>query len=114
VLAANSRTAEQSLRAATLRSEREQELAPKIGPQVNLTSLGSLAANLVGSGACSIMAAARANAPLLWPTSEVAAWGGGGVGGVGASWRKTTNNRVSTALKTDITKRDRGGAIPPR
>ncbi|MCP3877722.1 MAG: TolC family protein, partial [Sulfitobacter sp.] len=48
VLAANSRTAEAELRAATLRSEAaSKNWLPKIGPQVSLTSLGSLAANLV-------------------------------------------------------------------
>jgi adhesin transport system outer membrane protein len=48
VLAANSRTAEAELRAATLRSEAaSKNWLPKIGPQISLTSLGSLAANLV-------------------------------------------------------------------
>ena len=48
VLAANARTAEADLRAARLRSEAaSKNWLPRIGPQVSLTSLGSLVANLV-------------------------------------------------------------------
>jgi adhesin transport system outer membrane protein len=48
VLAANSRTAEAELRSARLRSEAaSKNWLPKIGPQISLTSLGSVVANLV-------------------------------------------------------------------
>lgn len=48
VLAANSRTAEAELRAARLRSEAaSKNWLPRIGPQISLTSLGSVVANLV-------------------------------------------------------------------
>ena len=48
VLAANSRAAEAELRSARLRSEAaSKNWLPKIGPQISLTSLGSLVANLV-------------------------------------------------------------------
>jgi len=48
VLAANARAAESELRSARLRSEAaSKNWLPKIGPQVSLTSLGSVVANLV-------------------------------------------------------------------
>lgn len=48
VLAANSRAAEAELRSARLRSEAaSKNWLPKIGPQISLTSLGSVVANLV-------------------------------------------------------------------
>lgn len=48
VLAANSRTAESELRAAQLRSRAaSKNWLPSIGPNISLTSLGSLVANLV-------------------------------------------------------------------
>jgi adhesin transport system outer membrane protein len=48
VLAANSRAAEAELRSARLRSEAaSKNWLPKIGPQISLSSLGSLVANLV-------------------------------------------------------------------
>ncbi|MCZ4257897.1 TolC family protein [Sulfitobacter sp. G21635-S1] len=48
VLAANSRTAEAELRAARLRSEAaSMNWLPRIGPDISLTSLGSVVANLV-------------------------------------------------------------------
>ncbi len=48
VLAANSRAAESELRAARLRSEAaSKNWLPKIGPQISLTSLSSVVANLV-------------------------------------------------------------------
>ena len=48
VLAANSRAAESELRSARLRSEAAaKNWLPKIGPQISLTSLGSVVANLV-------------------------------------------------------------------
>ncbi len=48
VLAANSRSAESELRAAQLRARAESKnWLPQIGPNVNLTSLGALVANLV-------------------------------------------------------------------
>jgi adhesin transport system outer membrane protein len=48
VLAANSRSAEAELRSARLRAEAaSKNWLPKIGPQISLTSLGSLVANLV-------------------------------------------------------------------
>lgn len=48
VLAANSRAAEAELRAALLRSEaRSQNWLPRLGPAVNLTSLGSVITSLV-------------------------------------------------------------------
>ncbi len=48
VLAANSRTAEAELRAARLRSEAaSKNWLPRIGPDISLTSLGSVVANLV-------------------------------------------------------------------
>lgn len=48
VLAANARAAEADLRAARLRSEAaSKNWLPKIGPQITLSSMGSLVANLV-------------------------------------------------------------------
>ena len=48
VLAANARAAEAELRSARLRSEAaSKNWLPKIGPQISLSSLGSLVANLV-------------------------------------------------------------------
>lgn len=48
VLAANSRAAESELRAARLRSEAaSKNWLPRIGPDISLTSLGSVVANLV-------------------------------------------------------------------
>tara|TARA_R100000935_G_scaffold8243_4_gene17243 strand:- start:1695 stop:2969 length:1275 start_codon:yes stop_codon:yes gene_type:complete len=90
VLAANSRTAEAELRAATLRSEAaSKNWLPKIGPQVNLTSLGSLAANLVVDQVLFDNGRRAGERAFAVADVEVAA----------VSLAQDTNNRVSTALK---------------
>jgi adhesin transport system outer membrane protein len=90
VLAANSRTAEAELRAATLRSEAaSKNWLPKIGPQVNLTSLGSLAANLVVDQVLFDNGRRAGERAFAVADVEVAA----------VSLAQDTNNRVATALK---------------
>jgi adhesin transport system outer membrane protein len=90
VLAANSRTAEAELRAATLRSEAaSKNWLPKIGPQVSLTSLGSLAANLVVDQVLFDNGRRKGEREFAVADVEVAA----------VSLAQDTNKRVATALK---------------
>ncbi|WP_372989002.1 TolC family protein [Sulfitobacter sp.] len=90
VLAANSRTAEAELRAATLRSEAaSKNWLPKIGPQVSLTSLGSLAANLVVDQVLFDNGRRKGERAFAVADVEVAA----------VSLAQDTNKRVATALK---------------
>ncbi len=90
VLAANSRTAEAELRAATLRSEAaSKNWLPKIGPQVSLTSLGSLAANLVVDQVLFDNGRRAGERAFAVADVEVAA----------VSLAQDTNDRVATALK---------------
>jgi adhesin transport system outer membrane protein len=89
VLAANSRTAEAELRAATLRSEAaSKNWLPKIGPQISLTSLGSLAANLVVDQVLFDNGRRKGEREFAVADVEVAA----------VSLAQDTNNRVATAL----------------
>jgi adhesin transport system outer membrane protein len=90
VLAANSRTAEAELRAATLRSEAaSKNWLPKIGPQVSLTSLGSLAANLVVDQVLFDNGRRKGEREFAIADVEVAA----------VSLAQDTNKRVASALK---------------
>lgn len=74
VLAANSRAAEAELRAATLRSEaRAQNWLPRLGPAVNLTSLGSIVTSLVLNQAIVDHGARRAERDFAQADVEVAA-----------------------------------------
>ena len=89
VLAANSRTAEAELRAATLRSEAaSKNWLPRIGPQVSLTSLGSLAANLVVDQVLFDNGRRKGEREFAVADVEVAA----------VSLAQDTNRRVATAL----------------
>ena len=90
VLAANSRTAEAELRAATLRSEAaSKNWLPRIGPQVSLTSLGAVAANLVVDQVLFDNGRRKSERAFAVADVEVAA----------VSLAQDTNNRVATALK---------------
>lgn len=90
VLAANSRTAESEVRAATLRSEAaSKNWLPKIGPQISLTSLGSLAANLVVDQVLFDNGRRAGERAFAVADVEVAA----------VSLAQDTNDRVATALK---------------
>ncbi len=89
VLAANSRTAEAELRAATLRSEAaSKNWLPRIGPQISLTSLGSLVANLVVDQVLFDNGRRRGERAFAVADVEVAA----------VSLAQDTNRRVATAL----------------
>lgn len=90
VLAANSRTAEAELRAATLRSEAaSKNWLPRIGPQVSLTSLGSLAANLVVDQVLFDNGRRKGERAFAVADVEVAA----------VALAQDTNKRVATALE---------------
>jgi outer membrane protein, adhesin transport system len=89
VLAANSRTAEAELRAATLRSKAaSKNWLPQIGPQINLTSLGSVAANLVVDQVLFDNGRRKGEREFAVADVEVAA----------VSLAQDTNERVATAL----------------
>jgi adhesin transport system outer membrane protein len=89
VLAANSRTAEAELRAARLRSEAaSKNWLPKIGPQVSLTSLGSLVANLVVDQVLFDNGRRKGEREFAIADVEVAA----------VNMAQDTNDRVHTAL----------------
>ncbi len=90
VLAANSRSAEAELRAATLRSEAaSKNWLPKIGPQISLTSLGSLVANLVVDQVLFDNGRMKGEREFAIADVEVAA----------VSLAQDTNDRVQTALQ---------------
>lgn len=89
VLAANSRAAEAELRSARLRSEAaSKNWLPKIGPQVSLTSLGSLVANLVVDQVLFDNGRKKGEREFAIADVEVAA----------VSLAQDTNERVGTAL----------------
>ena len=89
VLAANSRTAEAELRAATLRSEAaSKNWLPKIGPQISLTSLGAVVANLVVDQVLFDNGRRKGEREFAVADVEVAA----------VSLAQDTNKRVATAL----------------
>lgn len=89
VLAANSRTAESELRAARLRSEAaSKNWLPKIGPQISLTSLGSLVANLVVDQVLFDNGRQKGEREFAVADVEVAA----------VNLAQDTNDRVHTAL----------------
>lgn len=89
VLAANSRAAEAELRSARLRSEAaSKNWLPKIGPQISLTSLGSLVANLVVDQVLFDNGRRKGEREFAIADVEVAA----------VSLAQDTNNRVHTAL----------------
>ncbi len=90
VLAANSRTAEAELRAATLRSEAaSKNWLPRIGPQISLTSLGTLAANLVVDQVLFDNGRLKGEREFALADVEVSA----------VSLAQDTNKRVATALR---------------
>lgn len=94
VLAANSRTAEAELRSARLRAEAaSKNWLPKIGPQISLTSLGSLVANLVVDQVLFDNGRKKGEREFAIADVEVAA----------VSLSQDTNDRVHTALKLYIT-----------
>lgn len=89
VLAANSRAAEASLRAARLRSAaKSHNWLPSLGPSVNLTSLGSLVTSLVLSQAILDNGARRAERAYAQADVEVAA----------IALAEDSNSRVHEAL----------------
>ncbi len=89
VLAANSRAAESELRSARLRSEAaSKNWLPKLGPQVSLTSLGSLVANLVVDQVLFDNGRLKGEREFAIADVEVAA----------VSLAQDTNDRVHTAL----------------
>ena len=89
VLAANARTAEAELRAARLRSEAaSKNWLPRIGPQVSLTSLGSLVANLVVDQVLFDHGRLKGEREFAVADVEVAA----------VTLAQDTNERVATAL----------------
>lgn len=93
VLAANSRTAEAELRSARLRSEAaSKNWLPKIGPQVSLTSLGSLVANLVVDQVLFDNGRLKGEREFAIADVEVAA----------VNLAVDTNDRVQTALELYI------------
>ena len=113
VLAANSRTAEAELRSARLRSEAaSKNWLPKIGPDVSLTSLGSLVANLVVDQVLFDNGRLKGEREFAIADVEVAA----------VNLALDTNDRVQTALElyvraaearekvalTDVSLRDMG------
>lgn len=94
VLAANARTAEAELRAARLRSEAaSKNWLPRIGPQVSLTSLGSLVANLVVDKVLFDHGRMKGEREFAVADVEVAAVG----------LAQDSNDRVHTALQLYIT-----------
>lgn len=89
VLAANARAAEAELRSARLRSEAaSKNWLPKIGPQVSLTSLGSVVANLVVDQVLFDNGRKEGEREFAIADVEVAAVG----------LAQDTNERVATAL----------------
>ena len=89
VLAANARAAESELRSARLRSEAaSKNWLPKIGPQVSLTSLGSVVANLVVDQVLFDNGRKKGEREFAIADVEVAA----------VSLAQDTNARVATAL----------------
>lgn len=94
VLAANSRTAEAELRSARLRAEAaSKNWLPRIGPQISLTSLGSLVANLVVDQALFDNGRRKGERAFAIADVEVAA----------VSLSQDTNDRVHTALTLYVT-----------
>lgn len=94
VLAANSRTAEAELRSARLRAEAaSKNWLPRIGPQISLTSLGSLVANLVVDQVLFDNGRKKGEREFAIADVEVAA----------VSLSQDTNDRVHTALKLYVT-----------
>jgi adhesin transport system outer membrane protein len=94
VLAANSRAAEAELRSARLRSEAaSKNWLPKIGPQISLTSLGSLVANLVVDQVLFDNGRLKGEREFAIADVEVAAVG----------LAQDTNDRVGTALDLYLT-----------
>ncbi len=90
VLAANSRAAEAELRSARLRSEAaSKNWLPKIGPQISLTSLGSLVANLVVDQVLFDNGRKKGEREFAIADVEVAA----------VKLSQDTNDRVHTALE---------------
>ncbi len=90
VLAANSRAAESELRSARLRAEAaSKNWLPKIGPQVSLTSLGSLVANLVIDQVLFDNGRKKGEREFAVADVEVAA----------VNLAQDTNDRVQTALE---------------
>ena len=89
VLAANSRAAESELRSARLRSEAaSKNWLPKIGPQISLSSLGSVVANLVVDQVLFDNGRKKGEREFAIADVEVAA----------VSLAQDTNARVATAL----------------
>lgn len=94
VLAANSRAAESELRSARLRSEAaSKNWLPKIGPQISLTSLGSLVANLVVDQVLFDNGRKKGEREFAIADVEVAA----------VNLAQDTNDRVQTALELYVT-----------
>ena len=94
VLAANSRAAEAELRSARLRSEAaSKNWLPRIGPQISLTSLGSLVANLVVDQVLFDNGRLKGEREFAIADVEVAAVG----------LAQDTNDRVGTALDLYLT-----------
>jgi adhesin transport system outer membrane protein len=89
VLAANSRAAEADLRAATLRSEAEaSNWLPTLGPNISLTSMGSLVGQMVAEQVLFDNGRNRAEREFAQRDVEVAA----------VALAEDTNDRVMTAL----------------
>ncbi len=94
VLAANARAAEAQLRAAMLRSQaRELNWLPTLGPQISLTSLGALVANMVVEQTLFDNGAKRAEREFARADVEVAA----------VALAQDTNDRVYQALDLYLT-----------
>ncbi len=94
VLAANARAAEADLRAATLRAEaRSKNWLPSLGPQVSLTSLGTLVASLVVEQVLFDNGRKRAERDYAKADVEVAA----------VALAQDTNDRVRDALTLYLT-----------
>ena len=94
VLAANARTAEAELRSARLRSEAaSKNWLPRIGPDISLTSLGSLVANLVVDQVLFDNGKRKGEREFAVADVEVAA----------VSLAQDTNDRVATALELYLT-----------
>ena len=94
VLAANSRAAEAELRSALLRSEAaSKNWLPRIGPDISLTSLGSLVANLVVDQVLFDNGRRKGEREFAVADVEVAA----------VSLAEDTNDRVAAALALYLT-----------
>ena len=94
VLAANARTAEAELRSARLRSEAaSKNWLPRIGPDISLTSLGSLVANLVVDQVLFDNGKRKGEREFAVADVEVAA----------VNLAQDTNDRVATALELYLT-----------